>query len=152
MGRDVEAEDVELGADPLGAGHLGQAGAGDEARPVAEVEGQLVGLLRRGDDLPGGLALGGRPEPDVDPGALDLAGGRGREGLPAAGAGPAAAALPVVELGDVEEQVAAGDPAAPPEARRSPMPWRASNAPARTSRSATGRLTRARVQKSPRSE
>ena len=55
VGRDVEAEHVELGAHPLGTGHLGQPGPGHEARAVAEVEGELGRLGVGGHDLAGGL-------------------------------------------------------------------------------------------------
>ena len=59
--RGVEAEDVELGPDPLGAGHLGQAGAGRELGPVAEVEGELDRLVGGRDDRSGRLRLRRRP-------------------------------------------------------------------------------------------
>jgi len=48
--RRVEPEDVELGTHPLGAGHLGQPGAGGELGPVAEVEGELDRLVLCSDD------------------------------------------------------------------------------------------------------
>ncbi len=151
----VEAEHLELGPDPLGAGHLGQSARRGEPWGVTEVEGELGGHLGR--DGGRALRLGCGEGPDVavgrdrgDPAPVAAA----RRGDPTAR--PALRARPAVELGDVEQQVTPGDPATSAETAARPahaaarvasssragpprsMPWSASKPPARTSRSADG--------------
>ena len=140
MAADVEAEDLQLGAHPVLRRHLGQPGDG-LLRLVAEVEGELdrvdrprrLGRLRLGGG-PRPHALVGERVPlgqraglllaGVGVGAVAAGGGVGALGRGGrlAGAGEPAAAQAAalgaveragmpVELGDLEQQVAAGDPA-----------------------------------------
>lgn len=111
----VEAEHLELGPDPFGAGHLGQAARRGQARSVAEVEGELGGHGSCDGSRPLGLGSGEGADAPVgrdrgDPAAAPAA----RRGDPTTRA--SLGARPAVELGDMEEQVASGDPATTAEA------------------------------------
>ena len=141
----VEAEDLELGAHPLLGVHLGQPAGLALAGLVAEVEGELHRGDRVG--RPGRLRLGGglRPDPRrgqrvplgrrgalpgdgvaavagrgvLGPGLRPAGPPRPPVGRPARGpAGPLDGPGVPVELGHLEQQVAAGDRAAAADRRR----------------------------------
>ncbi len=167
VGAGVQPEDLQLGADPFGAGELGQTAAAGQCGCVPERQDELgmpVAHLRGGRRL----GLGGRECGDVevtdgagtggDAGLLDqdvqlTAGMGGSQGagvghrrprrLPtrtgrrhrrwppgppgadaprSLGLAAAAGAHPPVELGDVQEQVAASDPLPDAQATRAEGP------------------------------